>query len=661
MSTIKNSNELYKLFGNIHNYIYANEGFSPQEAFNEFVKFIFIKFYTEHKKMLSTLTITDETYNCIIGGKNVGIKQKIDEIFKHVKLEYNDIFQSSDQINLKETTLAYLIRNLQDINFSKLENDVKGIAFQKFIFASQRDGRGQFLTPDPIIELAINFTKPSPQDKVIDPACGTGGFLVHSLRYVADKYTTDKTKSFLNNLTGIEISPSVAKLAKVRMIFEGDGHTGIINLDGLSDFSYIKIHTGKELKGKFNMVLTNPPFGTQGKISDKTYLSRFDLGHVWDKSKSGELSLTTELQIAQTPEILFIERCIDLLMDNGVLAMVLPDGILENKTLSYIRNYIKKYTKLMAVVSLPSKTFIPHGTGIKTSIVFLKKKTQKELNEIIDYPIFFSIVENVGYQGNKNATPSYINEGEEKSVLNEDITKTIELFDKFQKNQLKNESELGFSINFSEIEDRIDAEYYKPAFKKLITWLKKNGAKQLSDLVEIKSKKAEILNNPNAEIRYIEITNVNSSTSEITSSQKLKASDAPSRASYEIKDGEIITEVAGLSTGTKNHATALVTKDFNGAICTNGFRVLVPKNIDQHYLVYFLNSDLFLHQMLKYRTGSAIPSVIEEDLKRTLIFIPTQIEQDKIISNVKDAYRLRDMAKKKLYELKENKFIDLPM
>ena len=654
MSTMDESSELFKLFGKIHNYIYANEGFSAQEAFNEFIKFLFIKFDTEKDSSFPKMIISEETYKNIMDGKKTELKRKVDGMFEHVKKDYADIFHSSEQINLKEPTLAYLIKSLQEINFNNIENDVKGIAFQKFIFSSQRDSRGQFLTPDPIMELATNFVKPSPKDKVVDPACGTGGFLVHSLRYVEEHYDATKTKQFLSNLVGIEISPSVAKLAKVRMIFEGDGHTGILETDSLSSFETLEQHTGKEMEESFDMVLTNPPFGTQGKISDKTYLKNFALGHVWEKDRNEETYSNSELQSAQTPEILFIERCLQLLKEGGKLAIVLPDGILENRTLTYVRNYIKKSAKLMAVVSLPSKTFIPHGTGIKTSIVFLQKLNSKKESEIKDYPVFFSIIENVGYEGNKNATPIYDKYDEENPILKEDITKVIELFNKFENGSLKSETELGFYKNFSEIEDRIDAEYYKPAFSKLSNWLTKKGAKQLGELVEIKSKKADILSDPNAEIGYIEITDVNSSTSEIIGTQKLKAGEAPSRASYEVREGEIITEVAGVSTGTKNHATALVTKEFDGAVCTNGFRVLVPKAIDPYYLVYYLNSDLFLQQMLRCRTGSAIPSVVEEDLRHTLVLIPEKEKQQEIISKVKEAYRLRDNAKKKLAELYEN-------
>jgi len=644
------SGELFKTFGNIHNHIYANEGFSPQEAFNEFIKVLFIKIKSEKEILLQKkFNISKEEYNEIMDGKNKGLKRRVENIFKQVKKDYKDIFNESDILNLKETTLAFVINNLQKINFTKINNDIKGIAFQKFIFSNQRGDRGQFLTPDPVIELAVNLIKPTTDDEIIDPACGTGGFLIHSLRYIKNN-SKDSKRISCKKLSGTEISPSVVKLAKIRMVLEGDGHGEIINADSLSDLEKLNQIGDK----KFDLVLTNPPFGTQGKITDKTYLRRFELGHVW-KNKRDSFFCSDKLQNAQTPEILFIERCLSLLKENGKLAIVLPDGVLENKTSRYVREFIKNKSKILAVVSLPSKTFIPHGTAIKTSIIFLQKKENKLSKE--DYKIFFSIIEKIGYEGNKNGTPVFKEDGKGGHILDEDITRVIELFNKFQSSLLKEQNNLGFIRKFSELEDRLDAEFYKPEFKELVKTLLDKGAVPLNQVVEIKSKKAEILKNPNKEINYIEITNINPTFSEIVSSQKIKVSEAPSRATYELNEGNIITAVAGISTGTKNHATAIVTKEYKRAICTNGFRVLIPKKIDPYYLLYFLKSDFFLLQMLKYRIGAAIPSVIEEDLRKVLILIPDEKTQKKIVDKMKSIYSLREKAKNQFNELIKNKEI----
>lgn len=648
---VKKEENLFQLFGIIHNHIYANEGFSPQEAFNEFLKVLLIKLEVEKKRNLfeESFNLSKKEYLLILEGKSLDFKKKMENIFKEVKKDYAQIFKSSENLNLKSSTLAFVVRKLQEINFCEISDDIKGMAFQKFIFSEQRGSRGQFLTPDPIIDLAVNFVNPTIDDTLIDPACGTGGFLIKSIRHL-NKMNTGGVKKFLGNVRGIEITPSVIKLAKVRMILEGAENSGIINADSLLDFDDLeKINKGN-LKGAFSLVLTNPPFGTQGKINDKTYLKRFSLGNVWDKK---ELTPSGKIQNSQTPEVLFVERSLQFLKDGGKMAIVLPNGILENKTLSYVREFIMNETKILGIVSLPSKTFIPHGTGVKTSILFVQKldegilKSEKES----DYPIFFSIIENVGYAGNKNGTAIYKEDINGKNVLNEDISEVIRLFHEFEKKGLKKESDLGFVRRYSEIKNRLDAEFYKPEFKKLEQELIKRGAVPLGELVQIKSK-SNVLKDENKKIKYVEITNISSKTNEITNVQKMKVKDAPSRASYKINENDILTAVAGVSTGTENHATALVTKDFNGAICTNGFRVIVPAKIDRYYLLHYLKSDLFLSQMKRYRTGAAIPAVTESDLKKILIMLPDGEVIREISEKVREAFELKEKARNKLKDLK---------
>lgn len=633
---------LFQIFGRIHNHIYANEGFSPQEAFNEFVKILFIKLESERSKTVNTdFKISNDEYKLIINGNESNFFKRLENIFNDVKKDYPEIFNQHDKLNLKESTLGFVVKELQEIDFKKFHSDIKGAAFQKFIFSSLRGSRGQFLTPDPIINLAINFLKPSKKEKIIDPACGTGGFLINAMNYIKSN-SKDFSEKENKNIFGIEISPSVLRLARIRMIIEGDGNSNLINADSLKNFNEI---SNLKLKDEFDLVFTNPPFGSQGKITDKNYLRRFNLSHAWDK----KFNLTDKIQSSQTPEILFIERCMNLLKEGGRMAIVLPDGILENKTTSYIREYLKKNGKIIAVVSLPSQTFIPHGTGVKTSVLFWEKINSPKK----DYSIFFSVIENVGYNGNKNASPTYKINKEGKRVLNEDISEAINLFNEFEKDNLASNNEIGFSRKFSEIEDRLDAEFYSPVYKKLELELKKRGAVPLGEIVEIKSKKADIMKNPKATINYLEITNINPTTSEIVSSQEMKVKDAPSRASYEVREGEIITAVAGISTGTPKHSTAMVAKESNGFICTNGFRVLIPKKIDKNYLFFFLRSEIFLSQMRRYRIGAAIPSVIESDLKRILVPIPEKKVMENISRKVNEALEMRNKAREKIEALND--------
>ncbi|MEK6947139.1 MAG: restriction endonuclease subunit S, partial [Nanoarchaeota archaeon] len=181
--------------------------------------------------------------------------------------------------------------------------------------------------------------------------------------------------------------------------------------------------------------------------------------------------------------------------------------------------------------------------------------------------------------------------------------------------------------------------------------LSKKGAKRIGDIVEIQNKKSQKLKNPEVIIRYVELSDASPLNGELVSYSEMLVHEAPSRASYDIEDGDIITAVAGNSVGTKNHATAIVSKEFSGCICTNGFRGLKAKKINPYYLFAVLRSDIFLSQMFQLRTGAAIPSVSDEDLKNILIPIPTEAEQKRIEKTIKESMELREKSRQMLDEL----------
>jgi type I restriction enzyme M protein len=154
-----------------------------------------------------------------------------------------------------------------------------------------------------------------------------------------------------------------------------------------------------------------------------------------------------------------------------------------------------------------------------------------------------------------------------------------------------------------------------------------------------------LLKQKDASVKYIEINNINPEMSEIHSFSEMKVHELPSRASYDLKKGDIITAVSGISTGTSKHASAYITEDYDGCICTNGFRVLRPQNIDPYYLLAFLKTDFFLDQMLQFRTGSAIPAVNDRDLKNVLILPPNSFNEQKLTEKIKNSLILRKKAR----------------
>lgn len=639
---------LLKKFEEIHNYIYANDGLSPQQTLEEFVKILFIKIFDESKN-LNQFNISSEEWNEMKTGKTtLSINDRINNLFEQTKQEYQDIFDIDDKIRISTIALGFTINKIQGISLLNSSQDAKGLAFQKFLSHHEKDGRGQFFTPEPVIDFCVEMMQPKPNEKIIDPACGSGGFLMSALKYLQKNYTDIDTKSIVSeNIFGADINKSIARIAKMKLLLEVNGKTNILCTNTLEDLDGLKLSLSNS-KG-FDLVLANPPFGA--KITNPSTLTKFDLGHKWTNHDK-EYHKTKSVYPNQNAEILFIERCLQLLNEGGRMAIVLPNGNFENPSLEYLRYYIKLKTKILAIVNLPQETFIPFGTGVKTSLLFLQKDTP---NLVREYPIFFGRVTKLGYQGNKNGTPTYqkdkfgqiIKDSFGQPILDEDFSDVVNAFKKFQKgNEIDKEN--SFSINYNELNGRFDYDFYSPENRKMFSNLDKTNTVRLGDICDIIKVKSRKLKDQNQTVEYVELSDINTHSFEIINSTTLQVHELPSRASYEIQEGDIITAIAGNSVGTRKHATALVNKDFEGSICTNGFRVLRNIKIDIYYLLYFLKSEVFLKQMFMYRTGAAIPNVSDTDLANTLINLPDVKMIAEISSKMKKSFELRQESRQQI-------------
>jgi type I restriction enzyme M protein len=456
--------ELKSVFEVCHNYIYANEGLLKEKTFNEVLKLIFIKMADEKKSNPKCeFRITDKELKELEEGKENGFMNRILDLFNDVKIRYSDVFESNERINLRPLTIAFIVSQFQKYSLINTEADVKGTAFQTFVYAHQRGERGEFFTPHPIVELAVKMLNPKDNEKFIDPACGSGGFLVKGMNYIKEKFIRDNphrkdvANDFLKDyahayISGIDINPDLAKVAKMHMILYDDGHTGIFAANSLDDFdNMVRIaqtmgvpRAIQPQPNTFQMLMTNPPFGTKGKVTNKRILENFDLGHKWRKDKETEKwTKTSKLLDGQVPDILFIERCLQLLDNHGRMAIVLPDGDLTNQNTEYIREFIKQKARLLAVVSLPPETFIPHGTGVKASVLFLQKLSEEELEELKkeDYPIFMAICEKIGHDVRgrtlykKDEKGELIGDKNGEKIVDSDTPEIIEGFDDFKRKE----------------------------------------------------------------------------------------------------------------------------------------------------------------------------------------------------------------------------------
>jgi type I restriction enzyme M protein len=646
--TLSKEDNLLKRFEEIHDYIYSNDGLSPQQTLEAFIKILFIKICDENNPQ-SQFSITTEEWNELKIGKLIPVFiERITVLFEQTKQSYQDIFDTEDRIRLSPLSLGFTINKLQNTSLLNSSQDAKGLAFQKFLTHREKDGRGQFFTPEPIIDFCVEMMQPTPEETILDPACGSGGFLMSALKYLEKNNQNIDNQQIINqNIFGLDINKSIVRIAKMKLLLEANVKTNLFCTNSLDDLKNVKQVLG-HTKG-FDLVLANPPFGA--KINHPTTLQWFDLGHKWLNDNHLYRKAKT-LHNNQSTEILFIERCLDLLREGGRMAIVLPNGNFENPSLEYLRYYIKLKTKILAIINLPQETFIPYGTGVKTSILFLQKDS---LNLIRQYPIFFGRIKKLGYQGNKNGTPiykkdafgQYLKNKQNEVILEEDFSEMAQQYKAFLKGQNINTMH-SFSMNYNELNGRFDYDFYAPENRKLFDKIADKNTVRLGEICEIVRAKSKKLKDPNCTVEYIELSDINTHSFEIINSTTYQVHELPSRASYELQQDDIMTAIAGNSVGTRKHATALVTENFEGAICTNGFRVFRNCKIDKHFLLHFLKSEAFLKQMFMYRTGAAIPNVSDTDLTNIIITLPSEERQKYISQKVKKSFELRQASKMEL-------------
>jgi len=275
---LSKEDNLLKRFEEIHDYIYANDGLSPQQTLEEFVKILFIKIFDENKNS-NKFAISADEWNILKSGKtSQSLTERVSNLFEHTKQAYTDIFDSDDRIKLTPIALGFTVNKLQSISLLNSSQDAKGLAFQKFLSHHEKDGRGQFFTPEPVIDFCVEMMQPKPNETIIDPACGSGGFLMSALKYLQRNNNDFNTsESVSNQLFGLDINKSIARIAKMKLILESNCKTNVLCTNSLEDLDSIKLSVSQ--KDGFDIVLTNPPFGA--KITNTSTLSKFDLGHKW--------------------------------------------------------------------------------------------------------------------------------------------------------------------------------------------------------------------------------------------------------------------------------------------------------------------------------------------------------------------------------------------
>lgn len=425
-----------------HSILRDNEGLQPQEAVDAMVKFLFAKWYDE-QATIDLVKATGEKRSYVFSYKQgetdpERLMVQVRDTFEKAKQWERDTlsekfgdnlgirlaFTESDALEFKPHTTQLIVERLQPWSLRKSTADVKGGVFEDFLGKTFRDDLGQYFTPTPVINLMVGILQPTVHDFVGDPACGSARMLTHVLDYVRkreleqteaaglevtnpDEPTPEFVEFRDNHLFGAEISRNVVHVARVNCLMNGAQYADLKVMDALQPLGSI---TGGIMEGLPNrpgfypggltMILTNPPFGS--KVTSKGVLS--DLA-----ARDGVTKQNGKILGSIPQEVAFINRCLEFLKPGGRLGIVIPDGVLANSSSQQIRDWILRWAKLKAVVSLPQETFSPFGAGVKASVLFLEKRSepitvegQLEFGQVIneadqDYQVYMARVENIGY------------------------------------------------------------------------------------------------------------------------------------------------------------------------------------------------------------------------------------------------------------------------
>lgn len=438
------TDELKTLLQKIHNYLWNGGKRNPAEAFSEFSKIIFTKIMDE--KIAKTDTRYKIEYYEFQKNRDedkFALEKRIKGLYQKYKEKDSNVFDNALILDADE--IKFLVENLESISLSETELDIKGKVFQRFFKDFFKGKAGQYFTPPNIVRFMVECFDITQDDLVLDPSCGSGGFLLRTLIYMQEEskkldgeYNQKRFwHSFAEkNLYGIEINGGISQAAKMQMIIHDDGHTNVITADGLDSFENFIRKNNKFQKNTFHFIFTNPPFGSSIPAS-KPYFEDFSFAksevHFIDKiiDKKSPKDLST-----QKSEVLFLERYFEFLKEGGIVACVLPDGILTNSSLQNVRDYLLERFYLLASFSLPQHTFSSNDAGVKSSILVLKKKDKKAMKAFLDKK---EAIQNAITQTHKDEILSL---RDELKALITPLQKELKALEKMQDKDLKTQEQI---------------------------------------------------------------------------------------------------------------------------------------------------------------------------------------------------------------------------
>src|SRR5574341_82188 len=667
---IESARELSRLMRRCHDVIRNLKGYDPTKAFDELSKLLFAKMYEEREVGEGRRTSNRFTSDAVKDMRSQGV-EIIQTLWQDTvsSPQYREVFSDQDsisEIELPSEAVDRVVAILQDKSLGLTDLDVKGVAFEEFLAGTYRGGGlGQFFTPREVVSFMVDLVNPTIGERVIDPACGTGGFLIRTYDIVSEKIrnsdlSDDDKQERLTHLAnsclvGIDWESRAARTCKMNMIIHGDGHAGVYQANAL-DLEEVsqKIEQRQRFypqapsvdEGTFNIVLTNPPFGA--KDTTRRILDNFDLG----------------VGGSQKREVLMLERCIRLLKPNGRMAIVVPEGILSNKTDRHIREYLRKNCIIKAVIRLPQDTFQMSDGAANTSILFVIKRDPKKPRKTLQGDIFFARAEYIGISSSgapidQNDLPAIreqyrrFEQGEWTGIelqsfddggvsiiraspnpdrrlwLEPEVNRTSLLYDR-----------LSYVLRHPVIQDRFSYTYFHPHYYEVLQILEETNAPLVtleSLCVEgypIRGKK------PSEEVSEgIAILKVRNITGQGIDFDTEYAPDKPEVWAECQKAIVVQGDILITSTGEGTIGRINVYLPGDPAIADNHISICrLRQGIDRQYVVEFLRSEYGQIQMLRHVSGSTGQTeLLIDHVKNLQIPMPDLDTRQTIVSTMQEA------------------------
>lgn len=608
----KDEEHLRAVVRQCHHRIFFNLGHDPAKSFDELMKIFFLKMYDER--------VTPKVYKfAILPGQTKKIAaDNIRTLFAEAakSIRYRDVFTTrfskpgeNVALDLDDETIYFIVSQLQAFSLvgttSTLEGvDIKGTVFERMVGSTFRGELGAYFTPRELVEFCVRLIDPNPDGRVLDPSCGSGGFLIMVIKHIREKIL--KANPNLNeaevslavkeycdkNVLGVDINERMVRVTKMNMIMHGDGHSGIYNTHGLN----IGISDRLPIReGEISYIFSNPPFA--GRESDISYLSRFESA----KTEDGSF-------VTLHKTIPFVEMIVKLLEPGGMAALVLPNGIFNSpsSTFKKLRQIIYDNTRIMAVIGLPHWVFFHTGCDVQGSLLFIKKEQPKE-----DYNVFVDWADNVGYDAKGTKT------------IHNDLPLILKHYLAPTKANL---------FRFSTLckNDRFDPLFYKPGKNHAFSKLK--GGRTLGDICEPSGTLVQKSKKNKAKYRYLEVGGADPTSGKITELNEYLAHELPSRAKWVVREGMVLLPNHRNSIAS-GRAPVLIDEEHDGIVATSRFIPLFCK-VPPAYVYNLLNLDLMKQKLLTTVTGSSSTEIKWDVISKLPVPIPEKEDYDTFLADI---------------------------